>query len=104
MSLIFQELGWKVPEELIAECSALFVHKVITTQKPQSLYNEIRLPRSRLAGQTTTKTAAATNRLARTGLYTAVKNYNRIPANLKMLNPRQLKKKLKKLSLMKKPP
>ena len=97
-------IGWKTPEEIIDECSALFSHKIITSKQPVSLFSQLWMPRTRAGGQVTTMLAAKSDRLARTGLYMMVSNYNRLPVNLRLLNLKQLKKKLKKVQLKRKPP
>ena len=71
MSAIFKEIGWKGPEETVDECSALFIHKIIHTNTPLSLYAEIKLPRTRHTGLIHTNIAAKMNKLSRTGLYAA---------------------------------
>ena len=104
MNDIFEELKWKDPTELIDSSSALFVHKIVTTEQPTSLSLEIRRPRTRNSGNITTVIRPKTSRLTRTGLYTGVINYNRIPHELKSLNTVQIRKKLKTRRLNDKPP
>ena len=104
MSLIYKEIGWKEPEEIVETCSAVFLHKIIATKTPKSLYDCIRFPRSRAGGKLHPRVSARTNRVKRTGLNTAVTNYNRIPTNIRQMNTKIVRRKLKNTQLNEKPP
>ena len=102
ISSIMARLQWKMPDEVIAQGSANFFHKIVETRTPQQLYSMIRLPRSRNTTDTTLNERPKSQCLERTAIYAGALNYNRLPADIKCLPPTRMKIKLKTKTL--KPP
>ena len=90
---ICDKIGSPMPEKELIDISALFIHKLISQAKAKALHNFIYLPNrtvSRVYHRCPKK------KLYRTPLESHLHLYNQIPAHLKFLNNKQLKRKLKK--------
>ena len=92
-------IKWKLPEEIVDENSARFLHRIYYSGKPESLNNKIKFPRTRETADLATKVRADSKRLERTPFHTGISNFNRIPSELRKLTPKKLRNKLKKMSL-----
>ena len=96
---LMKSVKLKMPQDILDESSAKYSHKVIITKEPQEIYDIVKLPRSRACADLSTHYAPKTDRVKRSTIFSATKNYNRIPSDLRPLEPRKLKIKMKKLSL-----
>ena len=94
-----KSVHWKLPEEMVEESSARLVHRVIFSGNPKSINDKIRVPRSRQSAEYAPAVRAKSNRLERTPLYAGITNFNRIPPDMRGLNPKKLGKKLKRTGL-----
>ena len=88
-------VGWKMPEDILNEASAKYMHKIIYNKTPEDIYRMIKFPRSRTCAETTLQYGPKSDRLKRCSIFAGIKNYNRLPGGLKALDPRKLKAKLK---------
>ena len=91
---IMKSVGWKLPQETLDQSSAKLIHKVMHTKEPCDIYNLIKVPRSRACADVSLKYAPKSDRLKRSTIYSGIKNYNRIPQDLRNLKPKKLKAKL----------
>ena len=90
---ICDKIGSPMPEKELIDSSVLFIHKLISQTKAKALHKFIYLPNrtvSRIYHRCPKK------KLYRTPLESHLHLYNQIPAHLKFLNHKQLKRKLKK--------
>ena len=76
-----------------------FFHKVAQNEEPEEIYELIKFPRSRACAEVSLKYAPKTDRLKRRRIYTGMRNYNRIPSEIRHLKPKKFKAKLKKNGL-----
>ena len=96
---LMKSVKLKMPQDILDESSAKYLHKVLITKEPKEIYDIVKLPRSRACADVTTHHAPISDRVRCSTIYTATKNYNRIPSDLRSLKPKKLKIKMKKLSL-----
>ena len=99
ISYIMKKLEWKMPEEIIDEASAKFGHRIITSKEPEGLSDRIRRPRSRQNAECSYKPRTRTRRSRGSIIKKSIENYNRIPGEMKNLQPKFLRRKLKKTCL-----
>ena len=88
-----------MPEDIICEGSAKFMHNIIQSENPEEIVSLIRFPRSRNCVDLTLQYIPKTERLRRNAIYTGISNYNRIPTVIKGLSPKKMKLQLKKIKL-----
>ena len=91
---IMKSIDWKLPQEILDQSSAKLIHKVMHTKEPCDIYNLIKVPRFRACADIGLKYAPKSDRLKRNTIYTGIKNYNRIPQDIRNLKPKKLKAKL----------
>ena len=96
---IMKSINWKMPEEMVNESSARFIHRVVYSGKPKSINKKIKVPRSRSSAEYAPATRANSNRLERTPIHAGLINFNRIPPEMRGLSPKKLAKRMKKMSL-----
>ena len=101
---IMNSINWKMPDDIIDESSAKFMHKVMMSQKPMDIHEQIRLPRSRSCVDPTLKYKCKSARLEKTVITAALENFNRLPIYTRELPPIKMKKELKKMRLLPKKP
>ena len=85
----------KLPEDMIDEGSAKYLHKIVQTKEPKEIYDMIKFPRSRDTCDLSLHYAPKTDRMKRCSIVAGIRNFNRIPNEIRNLNPVKVKKKLK---------
>ena len=96
---IMKDINFKMPEEIICEGSAKFMHNIIQNENPEEIINMIHFPRSRNCVDLTLQFNPKTERLRRNAIYAGITNFNRIPSHLKGLSAKKMKIQLKKTKL-----
>ena len=91
---ICKKIDSPLPEKEILDSSVLFIHKQIGHNKTQALHNYIAMP-NRTVSKIYHKKPK--KKLYRTPLDCHLHLYNQMPPDLKFLNPKQLRRKLKKM-------
>ena len=89
----------KMPEEIISEGSAKYMHSIIHHENPEDIVELLKFPRSRTCVDLTFKKIPKSERLRRCAIYAGLSNYNRIPQELKGLSPKEMRRALKKTKL-----
>ena len=92
---ITNNIGIKMPEEIVEEGSARFVHNIVYQHEPKELIEMIKFPRTRSCVDLNLQYIPKTERLRKCAMFKGIQNYNQIPQELKHLEPRKLKKKMK---------
>ena len=71
---IMTSINLKMPEEIIDEGSAKFIHKIISNEEPKEIYNLIKFPRSRTCVDLCLQYIPKTDRLRRCAVFSGIQN------------------------------
>ena len=96
-SKINKSIGWDLPNQMILKSSLLFMHKILSKHQHGQIADKIRLPRSRASANMCLKYQNKSTEFSRTTLYQGVKLYNSLPKDLKNIDCRTFKLKIKKI-------
>ena len=83
---IMSSVNLKMPTDIIDEASAKFFHKIIFNKEPKTIYNLVRMPRTRACAEPTLHYTARSAKMGRSAIQTGFHNYLRLPDQLKKLN------------------
>ena len=101
---ILKSINLKNHEQLIAESGAKFVHKVIFHKNPVSILSKYRPPRSRPSSDYVLTLMPKQRRFPRTLINAAIHEYNRLPEDMRSMEPSKMKSELKSRGLLKQKP
>ena len=100
ISKICKSLNWKTPAEIIDESAAKVTLKIINKKTPKTIFKKMKPPRTR-KNATMGLIKYPTGMKAKANLINNMhKIYNRIPPELRELNQKIFKRKLKKMNLL----
>ena len=94
---ICKSLKWDIPSQQICKSSAKFAHSIQFSRRPIQLACQIRFPRTRSKAKLSLKIKSKNEKYDRNALTQAIKIYNQIPDNMKLLPPKKFAMALKKL-------
>ena len=94
---INKSIGWDLPNQMIMKSSLIFIHKILSKHQPSQITDKIRMPRTRSSANICLKYQNKSSEFCRTTLYQGVKLYNSLPNELKNIDARTFKLKIKKL-------
>ena len=101
---ICNQIGVTTPEQLIVEAAIKSMHRVINTQKPPHIFNQIVFQRNfRLAANLSTIHNPRTVRCRRSLFYKSLRQFNNLKPNLKYCHPKQFKKIIEKRDILEVP-
>ena len=99
---ILNSLKWETPQQVILKKNVMMIHKMMVTGKPKQLMKLIRIPRTRIKAKMTTKYTPKNQQYLTNHVLQAIQQYNKLDDEIKELDVKKFKKKLKKIYL--KPP
>ena len=98
--LICKVIGIDLPHQVLNKSAAIFSHKVLNSGRPQPIYKMIRFPtHMRACKDKASQIGAWTKRSKRGLIYRIPIIYNALPYDLKHLNVKKFRLKLKKYNI-----
>ena len=98
---ICRKIGMKTPRQLILQASVKFMHKIVNTQMPPEIFNQIIFPRRfRKNAKLHTKRVPNTKRGKRSTIYKSLNLFNALHSSLKFVHPKVFKKLIEKRKIM----
>ena len=94
---ICKSLKWDVPSQQICKSSAKFAHSVQFSRRPIQIARQIRFPRTRSKAKLSLKIKSKNEKYDKNAITQAIKTYNKIPEDMKLLPPKKFAMALKKL-------
>ena len=102
-SSICRSVNVELPDENILKSTAIFSHNTLSKRKPKQIVKLIRMPRTRAQAKLSIKYKHSSSKFERTLIYQAVQVYNEnVPNDLKSLEAKEFKKKIRKMKTIKK--
>ena len=92
VSYILQKCNWLTAQQMINYASIKTIHSVIKTGVPRSIYKYFKINK-RTCSEITPKVYPMKKFSRELYLYKALNIYNKLPTNIKILNPKQFKLK-----------
>ena len=87
----------KTPRQMVLEAAAKIMHSVINTQAPPELYKMLEFPKHfRKAAPVGLKSYPRTKKCRRSLFYTALRQFNDLPEDLKYCTPQIFKRLVNK--------
>ena len=100
-SYICRKIGKKTPRQLILEAGAKFINKIINTQTPPEIYNQLVFPRKfRKNTKIYTMRAPRTNKCRRSTIYRTLGIFNSLHHSLRYTHPKIFKRLIEKRRIL----
>ena len=96
---ICKEIGWSTPDQMILKSTAVFIHKCIYLDQPKQITKLFKVQRMRRNTNIFTKYYHKTGKFERNIIFQSYKLYNGLPEDMKSLNPKLFKSRLKQLTI-----
>ena len=90
---------WNIPTQMIIKSSATNIHQIVSTRRPEKVIDLIKMPRTRTKAKMTTKHRPRTKIYPRTTISAGIDLYNQLPDELKSLDDKEFKRRIKKMTL-----
>ena len=84
-----KSIKWQTQEQMILKQSANTILKIMMAQEPKQVFDQIRMPRSRIIAKTTTIYHPKTEIYKRTTIFQLVQLYNQLLKDLKGMNEKE---------------
>ena len=93
---ICRSIEWNTPNQTILQESLITIHKLMTENSISTLNQEIRKPKSKRKKIFNLKHKPKCERMKRNTIYLGLKTYNLINEDLKIMNQKSFKKKIRR--------
>ena len=90
-----KSVGWDMPQQMIVKKSLTFIHKILTEHKTQRIIQMLKMPKSLRNPKTLLKYKPSTEKYKRNMIYASLQVYNSLPMEMRTLQMKEFKKKLK---------
>ena len=98
---VCRKIGKKTPRQLIVEAGVKFMHKVVNSQLPHEIYEQIIFPRKfRKNAKITLKRIPRTAKCRRCLIYKATRMFNELHSSLKFIHPKVFKRLIEKRKIL----
>ena len=98
---ICRKIGIKTPRQLILEAGAKFMHKIVNTQTPPEIFDQLTFPRKfRRNARINIKTSPRTKKCRRSTIYSTLALFNSLHSSLKYVHPKIFKKLIEKRKIL----
>ena len=98
---ICRKIGMKTPRQLILQASVKFMQKIVNTQMPPEIYNQLVFPRRfRKNAKLHTKRIPSTKRGKRSTIYKSLNLFNSLHSSLKFIHPKLFKRLIEKRKII----